>query len=338
MKPTVFIAGSSHDEKILDALEDELNAHVTIKKWIDGHKELGRDILEWAISEARQCDFGLFVLAPDSRWGQKPNGNVLLEYGLFAAALGPDRCFILQARNTAIPSDLRGRILADYGATEFKRNGAAALRRACAAIRGAIERRRKTLMDEIQGLWLERKTGVEKVEGPLSLVEFDATGATARVRGRSYDRNSAERVNFPSELNVCWVPPGRDELFHMFDARYGKTDSYSALGLSLFKFRADRRTGSGHFVVHGGGDIKKGVIEFELERITEEMLLGLGLDSAALTLDQNERCKTLIRKLQPSPTRSSRRLQPPQVIRPPTFSRRSNSVVSKRQRKVRRGV
>src|SRR6476620_4810090 len=172
MKPTVFIAGSSHDEKILDALEDQLKACVTIKKWTDGHKELGRDILEWAISEARQCDFGLFVLTPDSRWGHRPNGNVLLEYGLFAAALGPDRCFILQARNTVIPSDLRGRILADYGAAEFKRNGAAALRPACAAIRGAIKRRRKTLMDEIQGLWLERKTGVEKVEGPLSLVEF----------------------------------------------------------------------------------------------------------------------------------------------------------------------
>jgi len=299
MKPAVFIAGSSSDVKILDALEDCLKDGVTIKKWIEGHEELGRDILEWAISEARQCDFGLFVFAPDSRWGQRPNGNVLLEYGLFAAGLGPDRCFILKARDTEVPSDLSGRILADYEAAEFKRNGAVALDQACAAIRGAVERRRKTLLDEIQGLWLERKKGVGKAEGPLSLVQFDARGGTARVRGRSYDRNSAERVNWPNELSVCWVPPGRDELYHMFDAKYGKTDRYSALGVSHFKFRPDRQAGSGYFVVHGSGDIKEGAIVFDLERITKEYLLGLGLDPSPLTLDENELCAALIRKLQP---------------------------------------
>lgn len=333
MKPIVFVAGSSHDEDVLDALEDQLKARLTIKKWTDGHTELGRDILEWAISEARRCDFGLFVLAPDNRWGDRPNGNVLLEYGLFAAGIGPDRCFILQAMNTVIPSDLRGRILADYDAKEFRRKGAAALTTACVAIRGAIERRQKTLVDEIQGLWLERKTGVDRVEGPLSLVEIDASGATARVRGRSYDRNSAERVSWPNELNVCWVPPGRDELFHMFDAKYGATSSYTALGVTLFKFRADRRTGSGHFVVHGSGNIKKGVVKFELERITAEMLLGLGLDSAALTLDQNERCVALIRKLQPSLTRNAGARR---FIRSRTLNRPSNSVNSKRPGKLRR--
>lgn len=304
MKPAVFVAGSSRDAMVLDALEDQLKDRVAVRKWEKGKDELGREILEWVISEARQHDFGLFVLAPDNRWGRRPNGNVLLEYGLFAAALGPERCFILKARDTEVPSDLKGRIIAEYSAADFRKKGAVALARACAAIRGAVELRRKTLLDEIQGLWLERKKAVGKAEGPLSLVEFYVRGGVARVRGRSYSRKSVARVAWPDALNECWVRPGRDELFHMFDAKYGKSDSHSALGVTLFRFRPDRKKGSGHFVVHGSGDIKKGAVEFDLERVTGEYLAGLGLDPAPLTLDQEERCAALIRKLQRKRLRS----------------------------------
>src|SRR5205085_7337740 len=112
---------------------------------IEGHEELGRDILEWAMSESKQCDFGLFVFSRDRRWGNKPNGNVLLELGLFIGSLGPNRCFIIKAAATTVPSDLGGRILAEYDAKEFERAGASALENACARIRGAVKRRSNTL-------------------------------------------------------------------------------------------------------------------------------------------------------------------------------------------------
>lgn len=296
MKRVIFVAGSSRDAAVVETLAGSLGGALEVRPWVEGQAELGRDILEWAISEARRCDFGLFVLAPDSRWGRQPNGNVLLEYGLFAAALGPDRCFILKETGTKLPSDLGGRIIAKYDAGQFRKRGAAALDKACEEVRGAL-RRRRSLADEVQGLWLERKRDVGKAEGPLSLVQFEVRGGTARVRGRSYNRKSVARVNWPDELNVCWLRPGRDELFHMFDAKYGKSDSHSALGVTLFRFRPDREKGRGHFVVHGSGDIKKGAVEFDLERITPEYLRRLGLDPAPFSLEQEERCTELIRVL-----------------------------------------
>jgi len=296
MKPTIFIASSSRDAKIVDALDGLLKERATVRKWIEGHEELGRDILEWAISEAQQCDFGLFVVSPDSRWGHKPNGNVLLECGLFIGNLGPDRCFILKTKGQEVPSDLKGRILAQYDAKEFERDGAAALEQACVAILGAVERRTKTLIDEIRGLWLERKD-VGEAEGPFSLVEFDVKAGAPKVRGRSYDRDGVERVNWPNELSVCWIPPGRDELYHMFDARYGKTDRESALGVSVFKFLPNRQDGRGYYVVHGSGEIQEGAIRFELPRITKEYLGRLGLDPSPIALDDHGRCAALIRTL-----------------------------------------
>ena len=296
MKPTVFIASSTRDAKILDALDERLRDSVTVKKWIEGYEELGRDVLEWAISEAHQCDFGLFIVSPDSRWGRKPNGNVLLELGLFIGTLGPDRCFILKTRDQEIPSDLKGRILAQYDPAEFERGGAAALEQACVAILGAVKRRKKTLLDDIRGLWLETKD-VGEAEGPFSLVEFDVTAGAPKVRGRSYDRSGIERVNWPNELSECWVPPGREELYHMFDAKYGTTDRESALGVSVFKFRPNRQDGKGYYVVHGSGEIQEGAIRFVLQKITTEYLSRLGLDPSPLTLDDNDRCAALIRKL-----------------------------------------
>src|SRR5262249_51539891 len=161
--------------------------------------------LEWAISEARQCDFGLFVFSRDGRWGNKPNGNVLLELGLFIGNLGPKRCFILKDAGTTVPSDLGGRILAEYDADEFERTGASALENACALIRAAVKRRSNTLADEITGLWLETKD-VSQEEGPYSLVQFDVEGGGLKVRGRSYDRHGMKRVDWPNELNETWIP------------------------------------------------------------------------------------------------------------------------------------
>jgi len=226
------------------------------------------------------------------------NPNVFYELALRHAFKRP----VVQLIRTGdtIPFDVRGMRTIEVDHHDMK-SVEEARKKIVAQIR-AYEGK-KTIIDEIQGLWLEKKQKVKKVEGPFSLVEFDIKAGQPRVRGRSYGKDGKKRVDWPHELSVCWNPPGRDELFHMFDGRYGPMAKYSALGVSKFKFLADRQHGEGYFVVHGSGDIKKGAIDFELERITKEYLLGLGLESSPLTLDEDDRCSTLIKKLLRPPRR-----------------------------------
>jgi hypothetical protein len=296
MKSTVFIASSSRDVGVLEALQERLDERVTVRKWVEGREEMGRNILDWAISEMKQCDFGLFVLSPDDRHGHQANPNVLLELGLFIGSRGPEYGFVLKEKKLDLPNDLKGRILAEYDAEEFKDNGSAALDDACRIILGAIQRREQTFMDEVRGLWLEEKA-VGEMEGPYSLVEFDVKAGLPKVRGRSYDRKGKEHINWPDRLSEYWIPPRQNHLYHMFDATYGETDRESALGVSVFKFDPDRRTGKGYYVVHGSGRMQGGVITFSLRKITKEYLKELQLDLLSPALDDNGSCAALIEEL-----------------------------------------
>jgi len=141
--------------------------------------------------------------------------------------------------------------------------------------------------------------GIKEVgedEGPLSLIEFDVQGSVLKVRGRSYDRQGARRVDWPNEFNESWIPSGRNEVYHAFDARYGDTDRNSAMGVTVFKFHPNRQAGEGYYIVHGSGAIQEGVVRFKLERIDAAELARLGLDPSPLTLDDDDRCATLVQK------------------------------------------
>src|SRR3954451_22720889 len=113
MKPKVFIASSSFHEKVVDSVASEIAAIATPTKWIDGKQDLGLHILAWALAKADECDFGILVLAPDSRWGNQVNGNVLLEMGVFLSRKR-QHCLILKSEDVQIPRDLDGIITANY--------------------------------------------------------------------------------------------------------------------------------------------------------------------------------------------------------------------------------
>jgi len=64
--------------------------------------------------QSRAVDGAIFLAMKDDKvWYRDseqgaPRDNVILEYGLFAARLGLDRCLILSDKDVKIPSDLRG--------------------------------------------------------------------------------------------------------------------------------------------------------------------------------------------------------------------------------------
>lgn len=301
MKPTIFIASSSRDEKLLDALKAQLDDHAAVKRWTtEGRADLGRDILDWAVQESRTRQFGLFLLTPDDQWGLQSNGNVLFELGLFVGAVGPERSLIVTPRpvepqKSVVPTDLRGRIAAEFDAEAFARDGAAALEAPCRKIIETLRHRlRDSLVDRVRGLWLEEKLEAQDPEGVYSLVQFDAEGVEPVVRGRSYRPDGSRFVDWPGPLSQCRPSPQGSELVHVFDAKLGHFAT--ALGVSVFRFDVGEQTGGGYYIVQGGAPIQTGVIDFRLRRVTHDFAHGLGLDRAPASLD-DERCDALITAL-----------------------------------------
>lgn len=78
--------------------------------------------LEALLAQTRECDFAVFVFAPDDRLetrgvaGRSPRDNVLFELGLFVATLGRDRTFIIKSSDADLHvlSDLSGLMMATY--------------------------------------------------------------------------------------------------------------------------------------------------------------------------------------------------------------------------------
>ena len=111
-RPIVFVASSARQEPVVQALAAQLEPFAIPDPWVDGQAELGKSVLQWALSKVDGCSYGIFVFAPDERWGGQINGNVLLELGLFIARHGAERCFILRESTVEVPADLRGIITA----------------------------------------------------------------------------------------------------------------------------------------------------------------------------------------------------------------------------------
>lgn len=301
MKPTVFIASSSRDQKLLDALKAQLDDHFSVKRWTtEGHAELGSELLGWAVRESRTRQFGLFLLTPDEKWGRQCNGNVLFELGLFVGAVGAERSLIVRPRGFEVPADVRGHIAVDFDPEAFARDGAAALAEPCREIVETLRHRlRDSLVDRVRGLWLETRQGPQDPEGAYSLVQFDTLGVEAVVRGRSYRPDGSRFVDWPGPLSQCRPSPQGAELVHVFDARVG--NFATALGVSVFRFAPGEQTGGGFYIVEGGGPIQTGVVNFDLRRVTPDFVHSLGLDRVPASLD-DERADALIRALVQRPS------------------------------------
>jgi hypothetical protein len=293
-RPIVFVASSALHEAVVQALATQMEPFAIPDPWVDGQAELGKSVLQWALSKVDGCSYGVFVFAPDGRWGGQINGNVLLELGLFIARHGAERCFILREASVEVPADLRGIITADYSGEQFAQDPAAALVPAVRKIRSAL-RRRLTLADEILGLWLEDKAEADS-EGRYALVEFRSIKGELKLFGRSYDESGTARLEWPKHVNACSIPTDAREIYHTFDSEYDDNEGeHRSLGVTCFRFHENSTSGDGYFVVHGGGGIRKGRISFKLDRVTPEFSRALGLQPIELSFADRRSCARLVR-------------------------------------------
>jgi hypothetical protein len=158
---------------------------------------------------AHEVDFAAFVFARDD-WttssplasplpesGQaSPRDNVVFEAGLFGAALGMRRTFILHASGAKLPSDLLGLTCVRYGEATTP----AEMRVVNQKLRKAIEDERRVA--RIEGLWwqfsLTERTAREPSALSLLRISRDRDGAL-EVAGRSWQEDGGLSARYWSE-------------------------------------------------------------------------------------------------------------------------------------------
>src|SRR5262245_46250276 len=157
-KPRIFLGSSAKQAKLVQALTRGLEDVAQVEPWTTSFNP-GTSTLERLLELTREVDFAAFVFARDdwttqsppasdpSGSGQaSPRDNVVFEAGLFGAALGLRRTFILHANGAKLPTDLLGLTCVRYEATT-----AAEMRVVHQKLRKAIENEGRAA--RIEGLW-----------------------------------------------------------------------------------------------------------------------------------------------------------------------------------------
>lgn len=124
-KATVFVGSSTEGLLWARALQEALTFDCDPQVWTDGIFQEGGTALASLIAAAENFDFAAFVFTPDDHVvrrgeeGMAPRDNVILELGMFVAALGPERVFVFRPREQMLvtPSDWWGILDCVYSAT-----------------------------------------------------------------------------------------------------------------------------------------------------------------------------------------------------------------------------
>src|SRR3982751_4427153 len=186
-KPRVFLGSSGKQAKLIQALTRGLEDVARVEPWTSSFNP-GTTTLERLLELAREVDFAAFVFARDdwttnsppasdpSGSGQaSPRDNVVFEAGLFGAALGMRRTFILHASGAKLPSDLLGLTCVRYDGS----TAAAVMQVVCQKLRGAIESAGR--VSRIEGTWWEfaLTARTEKEPSAVSILKIsrDKSGA-----------------------------------------------------------------------------------------------------------------------------------------------------------------
>ena len=207
-KPRVFLGSSAQQQKLLQALTRGLEDIAHVEPWTTTFNP-GTTTLERLLELTREVDFAAFVFARDdwttnspvasdpSGSGQaSPRDNVVFEAGLFGAALGMRRTFILHASGAKLPSDLLGLTCVRYGEAATP-----------AEIRAVNQKLRKAIENEwraarIEGLWwqfsLTERSSREPSALSLLRISRDRDGAL-NVSGRSWQEDGTLSARYWSE-------------------------------------------------------------------------------------------------------------------------------------------
>lgn len=110
----LFLGSSSEGREVARNLQAELSDVVEVVRWDQSVFEPGGYTLDSLITTARSVDFAVLVATPDdttvSRGESKPSArdNIVLEFGLFAGALGRERTYLLATGDLKLPTDVLG--------------------------------------------------------------------------------------------------------------------------------------------------------------------------------------------------------------------------------------
>ena len=207
-KPRIFLGSSGKQEKLLQALTRGLEDVAHVEPWTTSFNP-GTTTLERLLELAHEVDFAAFVFAQDDwttssplasplpeSWQASPRDNVVFEAGLFGAAVGMRRTFILHASGAKLPSDLLGLTCVRYGEATTP-----------AEMRVVNQKLRKAIEDEgrvarIDGLWwqfsLTERTAREPSALSLLRISRGRDGAL-EVAGRSWQEDGGLSARYWSE-------------------------------------------------------------------------------------------------------------------------------------------
>jgi hypothetical protein len=207
-KPRIFLGSSVKQQKLLQALTRGLEDVAHVEPWTTSFNP-GTTTLERLLELAHEVDFAAFVFAQDDWTTNRPQGsslqesgqasprdNVVFEAGLFGAALGMRRTFILHARDSKLPTDLLGLTCVRYGDATTP----AEMRAVNQKLRKAIENEGR--LSRIEGLWwqfsLTERTAREPSAVSLLRISRDRDGAL-ELAGRSWQEDGSLSARYWSE-------------------------------------------------------------------------------------------------------------------------------------------
>lgn len=116
MKPTVFIGSSTeaYQRDIVPMLVQYLSDQFSVLPWYSNAVKAGTYTLEGLLDVTKTSDLALFVFTADDvrtsrgETREVTRDNVILEYGLFTAALGRKRVAIVHEEGVELPVDVKG--------------------------------------------------------------------------------------------------------------------------------------------------------------------------------------------------------------------------------------
>jgi predicted nucleotide-binding protein with TIR-like domain len=207
-KPRIFLGSSGKQQKLVQALTRGLEDVARVEPWTTSFNP-GTTTLERLLELAREVDFAAFVFARDdwttnsppasdpSASGQaSPRDNVVFEAGLFGAALGMRRTFILHASGAKLPTDLLGLTSVRYGDATT----AAEMRVVNQKLRKAIENEGRAA--RIEGLWWQFSLTERSAEEPSAVsllrISRDRDGGL-NVNGRAWQEDGTLSARYWSE-------------------------------------------------------------------------------------------------------------------------------------------
>jgi predicted nucleotide-binding protein len=184
----LFLGSSAEGRQVARNLESELGDICEVVRWDRDVFEPSGNALDSLLATAAEVDFAVLVATPDdktvSRGAATPSArdNIVLEFGLFAGALGRNRTYLLATDELKLPTDVLGLTRLRYR-LQSNGNHRAAVNDAALQIEERVRR--------LGPLERGRKTGGSRSESDALAREIDILCASATAQGWTVRTNSA---------------------------------------------------------------------------------------------------------------------------------------------------